>query len=301
VALAEVDVPFEAVFDLLVDGADPEVPFAPFPPCTAGLPSAPAEGDTVFSRLLVLVARLVAHDELRLAVTGAVERRRRRELVRRMIAGCGPSPAPAALTAPTVGEALAHALRVDPTQASTLSRALVVCADHELNASTFAARVAASTGADTGSCVAAALATLSGPRHGGATDRVERLLRPVVDGASARRVLTDTLAAGDGVPGFGHRLYPDGDPRASALVRWALERAPAAAEPLRLFTALATEATGEHPTLDIGLVVLGRALGLPAGGPAALFAIGRTAGWIAHVEEQRRGGKLLRPRAVPSR
>ncbi len=299
VRLAEADVPFEAVFDLLVDGAPPSDPEPWFPP----LPPDPTPwrpvGDTVGARLLARVAHLAAEDPLRLA-QGERERLRCRALVRQLIGAlAGPEPAPRSRDARTVGEALAHTHGVDPARGPLLSRALVVCADHELNASTFAARVAAGTGADTLSCVAAALAAWSGPRHGGATDRVERWTAGVKDEAGALRALTEALSDGGDVPGFGHRLYPDGDPRARALLTWAAEAEPARVAPLLRLAAATTDATGELPTLDFGLVALARALDLLPGGAAALFAVGRTAGWIAHVHEQRRSGRMLRPRATP--
>jgi citrate synthase len=295
VELALRDVPFEAVFELLVDEVPPAGRHPVFAPAHG--PFDAVAGDSLFARLAASVALYVARDELRLGTTGEVERRRRRELARRVIAGCGAEPA--ALAAPSLGEALAVALGAPPSSARWLSRAMVVCADHELNASTFAARVAAGTGADTGSCVLAALAALSGPRHGGATVQVVALLRPVVDDGSARRALTGALASGGAVPGFGHRLYPDGDPRAAALLAWATEVDPAATAPVARFAALATDATGSHPTLDLGLAALARALRLPEHGAPAMFAAGRVAGWIAHVDEQRKSGRMLRPRAAP--
>lgn len=294
VDLAERDTPFEAVFDLLVDGVLPSGPGSPVP--TIGPPLDPAPGDSLFAGLAVVLALAVARDELRLVLGGDLERTRRRALVRRLVVGVGHPERSA--TAPTVARALAEALGAPVAAAPTLQRALVVCADHELNASTFAARVAAGTGADTGSCLVAALATLSGPRHGGQTVAVQRLVEPVVDAASGRRVLADALATHGSVPGFGHRLYPDGDPRATALLRWADGVDPTATRPLRAFADHVRDTIGEHPTLDLGLVALARALRLPPRGAPALFAVGRSAGWIAHVDEQRRSGRMLRPRAA---
>jgi citrate synthase len=106
------------------------------------------------------------------------------------------------------------------------------------------------------------------------------------------------------VPGYGHRLYPGGDPRAPLLLDLARalahHRRSAARDRVRTMIAIARamrDAGHEPPTLDFGLVALAASLELPRGGATALFAIGRTAGWVAHVLEQRAGGDLLRPRA----
>lgn len=194
----------------------------------------------------------------------------------------------------------ARALRPGATEALDLS--LVLLADHELNASSFAARVAASTGASLAASVLAALCTLSGPRHGGACERVEALLDEAFTLPRPRDIVERRLRRGDSVPGFGHPLYPDGDPRAVAL----LARAEALARPggrearrLAACFELAEQMTrqGLPPTVDFGLVVLTRALGMRPGMAALLFALGRSAGWVAHVLEQRGSDAVLRPRA----
>jgi citrate synthase len=183
--------------------------------------------------------------------------------------------------------------------ARALDAALVLMADHELNASTFAARIAASAGADLYACVSAALATLSGPRHGGASLRVEAFADEVGSPPRAADVVRSRLQRGDPLPGFGHRLYPDGDPRGGHLIS-AARRLPGRSARLRTLLALADAVRsqgGEPPNSDLGLVALTSALGLPAGAAPAIFALGRCAGWIAHVLEQRADPRLLRPRA----
>jgi citrate synthase len=182
-----------------------------------------------------------------------------------------------------------------------MDRALVLCAEHELNASTFAARVAASAGADPYAVVTAALATLGGPKHGGACDRIEALVREVERPERAARVVFARTARGEAIPGFGHPLYPDGDPRASPLLEMARDqRAPKASATLETILAI-IEATAETshgaPTLDIALVAVAAALQLPPGSAACIFAIGRIAGWIAHALEQYAMDQLIRPRA----
>jgi citrate synthase len=177
------------------------------------------------------------------------------------------------------------------TNAELIRRALVLLADHELNASTFAARVAASTGASLAAAALAGLSALSGPLHGGMAARVWNLVE------EARRIgpeaaVAGRLARGVHVPGFGHPLYPAGDPRAAALL--------AAFTPPGEMNALrqAVEAaTGEPANVDFALVALTVALELPDDAPFALFATARCAGWIAHAVEQVATGQLIRPRA----
>jgi citrate synthase len=186
-----------------------------------------------------------------------------------------------------IHERLARAWRAPRDQWDAIRRALVLLADHELNASTFAARVTASTGASLAAAVLAGLCALSGPRHGGMAARVEAF---AAQGARVgwRKALRD----GEPPPGFGHGLYPDGDPRAAALLS-AIEVPPA-------LTALRSEieaATGQRANVDFALVALRQSLGLPDEAPLALFALARTAGWLAHAIEQTATGALIRPRA----
>ena len=187
---------------------------------------------------------------------------------------------------------LAAAWRAPVRDAELIRIALVLMADHELNASTFAARVTASTGAPLGACVTAGLAALSGPFHGGQTRRVQALLAEAGTPARTERALADRIGRGDPLPGFGHPLYPHGDGRAAAL----LDRL--SADPLvdavrRTVDRLA----GEAPNIDFALVALARALRLPDDAPLSIFLVGRTAGWIAHALEQQATGSLIRPRA----
>lgn len=238
---------------------------------------------------------------------------RSRHLIRRMAAGLGLSREPAqrassvmaALRAPSVASAIAEALGAQPTTehatrgVEALDRALVLGADHELNASTFAARVAASTGADVYAGVSAALACLSGPRHGGASDRVEALLLEIGEPENAERVVHARQRRGETIDGFRHPLYRDGDPRGAALIELARELAP---ESIRVRTLLALvdameRASAGRPNIDAGLVALSLALELPAGAAVGIFAIARSAGWVAHMLEQYEAGYLVRPRA----
>ncbi len=187
----------------------------------------------------------------------------------------------------------------EPDAASTIGAALVLCADHELNVSAFTARCVASSGATPYAAVAAGLAALGGTRHGGQTELVEALLREVGGGGDASFVLAGHLRRGEPIPGFGHSLYPEGDPRGREILRLA-DAAPPHSADVALSHAVrdaAWELIEELPTVDLGLVTLARALGLPSGAPLAIFALGRTIGWIGHAIEQYENGTLIRPRA----
>lgn len=191
-----------------------------------------------------------------------------------------------------VHEHLAQAWSLSQEGADRVRRALVLLADHEFNASAFAARVVASTGASLGACINAGLGALSGPLHGGMTSLVEIFFEEVRSTGDAASVIEARLRRGDGVPGFAHPLYPEGDPRCNAL----LPLLPP--DPIRDEIAAAMqEIAGRPPTIDFALVSLRRAYGLPQGAALALFAIGRTVGWIAHALEQRGEERLIRPRA----
>jgi citrate synthase len=176
--------------------------------------------------------------------------------------------------------------------------ALILCADDELNASSFAARVVASAGATPYAVVIAGLSALSGTRHGGMTERTSALLRELETVDSARALITDRLRRGEIIPGFGHKLYPDGDPRAVVLldalgqVASDNSRFRQAVELLHLMAE-----RGEYPTLDVALAVLERTLALPDSKSLTIFALGRAVGWIGHAIEQYEDGRLLRPRA----
>ena len=186
------------------------------------------------------------------------------------------------------------------TARQAIDTALIACADHELNVSAFAVRVVASTGSTPYDAVVAGLAALRGPRHGGHTARVEALLDEAGAPEALLRTASERIRRGEAVPGFGHPLYPSGDPRGELLfgvVESAWPRSPATAF-LKAAREVGSALLGDYPTLDFGLVVLRRALGLPKGSALALFALGRTAGWIAHAMEQYALDSLIRPRAV---
>jgi citrate synthase len=207
----------------------------------------------------------------------------------RLIGAAALGQAPSALP---VHAMLGQSWGLDAVGADKLRTALVLCADHELNASTFTVRCIASTGAALPAALLGGLAALSGPRHGGMTGRVEMLFDELARDGDAERLIAGRVGRGDSVPGFGHPLYPAGDPRGAAL----LALAGSDALTFGLVRAVA-DLSGQAPSLDLGLVALARQLKLPSGSAAALFAIGRTTGWLAHALEQAGQNRLIRPRA----
>jgi citrate synthase len=187
----------------------------------------------------------------------------------------------------------------EPDAVALIDAALVFCADHELPVSTFAARCVASARATPYAVVQAGLAALGGVKHGGQVELVEAFLREVEAAGDARAVVAGRLRRGDGIPGFGHPLYPEGDPRGAGLLRKSAETFPQS--PAVALAGTVSEAvldlTEEKPTIDLALATVARALSLPPGGALALFAVGRTVGWIGHATEQYASDTLLRPRA----
>jgi citrate synthase len=180
-----------------------------------------------------------------------------------------------------------------PSAAEVLRRALVLLADHELNASTFAARVAVSTGASLWAGALAGLATFTGPRHGTAAAAVLALALDI--GPHADRPgdgLREWLGEGRVIPGFAHRLYPRGDIRAEALL--AAIEVPSS---FRRLARVADDLLGDRPNVDFALAALTAAYDLPLHAPATIFALARTVGWLAHMLEQVASGQLIRPRA----
>lgn len=186
-----------------------------------------------------------------------------------------------------------------PDAAYLINAALILCADHELNVSAFTARCIASSGATLYAAVSGGLAALGGPKHGGHTERVEALLREAQTPEGVQSALTGRLRRGESIPGFGHMLYPDRDPRGQALMDLLMTHFPDS-ETAAFIAALERAGAAllnEQPTIDMGLVLLTRALDLPRGAALAMFAIGRTIGWVGHVMEQYALDKLIRPRA----
>lgn len=195
----------------------------------------------------------------------------------------------------------------DPAREAALDRYLVTVIDHGMNASTFAARVVASTGSDEVSAIVAAIGALKGPLHGGAPGPVLDMLDAVGTPERAAAWIEGELAAGRRIMGMGHRVYRVRDPRAAVLERGieALERAGTARGRLALARAVehAAEAAlaARRPdralraNVEFYTAVILDAVGLDRRAFTPTFAVGRVAGWCAHVHEQRRAGRLIRP------
>lgn len=257
-----------------------------------GLATAPA---SALAAALLALAQRSASDPPSLGQTlPALHAQAASVLATVMWALTGPQPGmhtePQTGAPPTISVRLARAWHREPHH-DLLRRTLVLMADHELNASTFATRVAISTGASLAAGVLAGFTTLTGPLHGGAPAQLAQLLA-LADQAGAPQAVRQWLASGRALPGFGHPLYPEGDPRAGALLPL-LPQVPA-------YTALAAtarEQAGELPSIDFALSLLAHTCRLPPDAPLILFALGRCAGWLAHALEQVQTGQLIRPRA----
>lgn len=189
-----------------------------------------------------------------------------------------------------VHERLARGWGQDHAGAELIRRAIVLVADHEITSSAFAARITASTGASLPGCLLTGLSTLSGPLHGDASGRV-RAVFDDVGRLGAQHVVAHHLQSAIPIPGFGHHLYPDGDPRADAL----LEVLDPPAE-LASFIEKVVALTGLKPNIDVALATLAAQLKLPRDASFALFVTARSVGLLAHCIEQLRVGKVIRPR-----
>jgi citrate synthase len=142
------------------------------------------------------------------------------------------------------------------------------------------------------------MATLKGYKHGGAAERVLTLLVDTATPKSARALIANRLRRGERLPGFGHPLYPAGDPRAVLLLRLAEASGNEREwQRVRAVCKAGSELLHDLPNLDFGLAAVTRAYGLPAQAPVLLFALGRTVGWMAHAIEEYASGQLIRPRA----
>jgi len=194
---------------------------------------------------------------------------------------------------------LVQGWKLDRRAGNVLRAAIILCADHELNVSTFTARCVASAGGSPYGAVIAGLSALEGVRHGGLTTRVESMLASMRRERRGADALGARLREGTPIDGFGHPLYPDGDPRAQEVLALLEKNYRGSAE---LSFARDVADAGRmmldaHPSLDFALASVTRVLALPPGSGLVLFAIGRTIGWIGHAMEQYAHGDLIRPRA----
>jgi citrate synthase len=192
----------------------------------------------------------------------------------------------------------------DPRHVKAIDAYWIAAAEHGMNASTFTARVVASTGADVAAALSAAVGALSGPLHGGAPSRVLQMLDDVGRGGDAERYVKDVLDRGERLMGFGHRVYRAEDPRARVLRRTAREvGAPRLEVAERLEAAALTELHARKPdrvlatNVEFWSAVVLDFADVPPELFTPLFSCARVGGWAAHIMEQKREGRLIRPSA----
>src|SRR5690242_2512517 len=301
---------FEEVAELLWTGEFPSgresgrEPWRARPAALAAARAAQAAlpaGTLPLERLQVIVPAMAATDPLRLQLDRPAVIAAGRNIIAGMV-DC----LPAVLTTDQ-GEAVAGRLwsrlcnrRPAPGLMRALSAALVLLADHELAASTLAARAAASVRADPYAVVGTGLGAVSGALHGGASLGAETLMAAASGPEDVPRVVAELLRRGEKVPGFGHFVYRGGDPRAILLLDLVRRVAPKSRQ---LAVADAVFAEVRHkslpePNIDFAIATLVRVAGMVRGAGEAIFAVARTAGWIAHALEAYSGPGPLRPRAV---
>jgi citrate synthase len=192
----------------------------------------------------------------------------------------------------------------DPAHVKAIDTYWICTAEHGLNASTFTARIAASTGADSGAAMSAAIGTLSGPLHGGAPAHVMPMLDEAAAMGDPERWVKDLLDRGERIMGFGHRVYRAEDPRARLLSRTAEELGSPRVETAKaLEEAALAELQRRHPervlatNVEYWAAIVLDVADIPAKLTPAMFACARVAGWSAHILEQKRVGRLIRPAA----
>ncbi len=260
-------------------------------------------GTRPLDRLQVIVPATAATDPLRLQLDESAVLAAGRNLIAAMV-DCLPAPSAAR---PAPGDSIAERLwpklcerRPAPDLLRALSAALVLLADHELAASTLAARTAASVRADPYAVVGTGLGAVSGALHGGASLGAETLIAAARGPDDVPRVVGELLRRGEKVPGFGHAIYRGGDPRAVVLLDLVRRAAPKSGQLAAAEAVLAEvrQKSLPEPNIDFAIATLARVAGMITGAGEAVFAVARTAGWIAHALEAYAGDGPLRPRAV---
>jgi citrate synthase len=253
-------------------------------------------------RLQVIVPAVAATDRLRLHLDRPAVMAAARGLIAAMV-DCLPAVGQSAAADDSIASRLAGKLCVRPPAAGLLAAlraALVLLADHELAASTLAARVAASVRADPYAVVGTGLGAMSGALHGGAALGAEVLVLSAADPADAPRVVGELLRRGERIPGLGHFVYQAGDPRSVLLLDLIRKAAPDSGR-LAVAEAVLAEARRRAlpaPNIEFALAVLSTVAGMIPGAGEAIFAVARTAGWLAHALEEYVRATPIRPRGV---
>ena len=313
--------PFEDVAQLLWTGDLPSVSPAHASPPAAGrgpwratsaavvvgraAQAALPSGTLPLERFQVIVPAMAAADPLRLQLDQPAVLAAGRNIIAGMVDCLPPLGAgPASVRADEpIAERLWSRLcdrRPGPGLLRAVSAALVLLADHELAASTLAARAAASVRADPYAVVGTGLGAMSGALHGGASLGAETLMAAASGPGDVPRAVAELLRRGEKIPGFGHFVYRGGDPRAIVLLDLVRRAAPKSGQ-LAVADAVLAEVRQKslpEPNIDFALATLVRVAGMVRGAGEAIFAVARTAGWIAHALEAYAGPGPLRPRAV---
>jgi citrate synthase len=304
-------VPYEKVWGLLVDGAyEPGLP--PAPPHPLAVRSGDARGDVQAAlallgaggafRQLIDIADEQARDDLARASAMALS------FAAQSARGARRPPVPQAEVdkGTTTAERFLIGWRGEahPTHARAIDAYWIAAAEHGMNASTFVARVVASTGADVAAALSSAVGALSGPLHGGAPTRVLKMLDEVDRMGDAERWVKDALDRGDRLMGFGHRVYRAEDPRARVLRRTARElESPRLEVAEQLERAALAELHARKPdrvlatNVEFWSAVVLDVAEVPPELFTSMFTCARVAGWSAHILEQKREGRLIRPTA----
>jgi citrate synthase len=298
-SFAEADAPWRATGEAIAAGTAAQ----------AGLPA-----DTYpLERLQVIVPAVAATDRLRLHLDRPAVMAAARSLIAAMVdclpaagqdaAGDrAPGPGAAGGDDSIAGRLAPKLCQRPPSEGliTALRAALVLLADHELAASTLAARVAASVRADPYAVVGTGLGAMSGALHGGASLGAEVLLLSARGPADAPRVVGELLRRGERVPGLGHFVYQAGDPRAVLLLDLIRKAAPDS-DRMAVAEAVLAEARRRAlpaPNIEFALAALSAVAGMTPGAGEAVFAVARTAGWLAHALEEYARATPIRPRGV---
>ena len=303
---------FEECTELLWNGALPkEVPVWSAPTVPVAFPSyarviCGAAPNNTSRHLLALVAN---------AYIATVERsgpgepgrheRDARQLIQVLASAFGLLRSKPRLVPPTAPDSVAtlvaksSGIAISRPTVAALNACLVIAADHELTPSTFVARIAASAGADTMSCITSALASFEGQQNGLGCDECEQALLTAGSRNTYLAAIAKSLAELRPVAGYNHFVYPDGDPRGDYLLEIATQLTGKQAANAWMVSWIGTahKQLGVRPSVVAGLVAVCAALGMPRRSAGALMALSRTAGWLAHSAEQRLSGVAVRPRA----